>query len=140
MDKSPAEILGDLLIAGNIGVEDAALKVGFMPDAPDALVCMMDTGGQNPNPRWGVDFVMVQALIRGGINDYGAAWIQARKVRDYLLGFESSDVATGDRIDSIIVVGDIATMGNDTKERPLLSINFRVIIEPQDVGANREAL
>lgn len=145
MDKSPAEILGGLLqTAGVVKATPAASewgwKVGFTPDTPSRLVTMMDTGGQNPNPRWGVDFVMVQALVRGDINDYGATWGQARKVRDTLLGFDSADAPTGDRIDSIIVVGDIATLGNDSTQRPILSVNFRVIIEPQDVGANRVAL
>lgn len=139
MTASPAFVAGSLL--GTSIVEGSSgwkLKVGKMPDAPNKVVVMYDTGGQPPNPRWAVDFPMIMASIRGDPNDYGPAWIKAREVRDALLGIDSQDVGS-DRWVSVTCPGDIGFVGYDDAQRPLLSVNFRLIIEPSAVG-NREAL
>ena len=139
---SPAEVAGSLLGSGIVGGATGwSLKVGFLPESPDKIICMMDTGGENPNPRWQVDFVTVQAIVRGDVNGYGAAWTKAREVRDKLLGLDSQTmVGSNDRWVSVICRGDVMTLGSDTKNRPLLSVNFRIIIEPAATEPNREPL
>lgn len=140
---SPAEVAGGLLgnaiVGGTTGWD---LKVGFLPDSGnDQVICMMDTGGENPNPRWQVDFVTIQAIVRGKVNSYGSAWTKAREVRDKLLGLDSQNMSgSNDRWVSVICKGDVMSIGNDTKNRPLLSVNFRIIIEPAAMEPNREPL
>lgn len=138
---SPAEIAGGLLGTSIVGGATGwQLKVGSFPTTPDKIVQMVDTGGQDPNPRWQVDFVTFQAVVRGAKNDYGSAWLKAREVRDKLLGLDSQTLPSGDRWVSVICRGDIAYVGMDMNERPLMSINFRAIIEPIATEANREPL
>ncbi len=140
MGISPADTAGNLLETAGVvkGATGWEIRVGNQVSSPHQLVAMFDTGGQTPNPKWAVDFVMVQALIRGNPNEYGEAWKKAREVRDALLGLESQDI-DGDRWVSITCQGDVGFVGYDDKERPTCSVNFRVIIEPSAVG-NREAL
>lgn len=139
MSASPAEVAGSLLSASVVGGSTGwTLKIGKQVAEPDKTITFYDTGGQSPNPRWAVDFVMVQAMIRGEPNAYGPAWAKAREVRDALLGRDSSTEGT-DRWVSITCPGDVGFVGYDDAQRPMLSVNFRIIIEPSAVG-NREAL
>lgn len=148
MSASPAEVAGGLLVTATLvklanddsftpGV-DWLLKVGKKVPEPDKTITMYDTGGQTPNPKWAVDYPTIQALITGAPNDYGAAWTKAREVRDALLGKDSFN-AGSDRWVSITCPGDVGFIGYDDSQRPMLSVNFRIIIEPAAVG-NREAL
>lgn len=138
---SPAEIAGGLLGTSIVdGTTGWMLKVGALPDRPHKIVQMVDTGGESPNPRWQVDFVTFQAVIRGDINEYGPAWTKAREVRNKLLGLDSQTLPSSDRWVSVICRGDVAFIGNDLSERPMFTINFRAIIEPSATEANREPL
>lgn len=115
-------------------------KIGNMVDSPSQLVVFYDTGGQSPNPAWLVDFSSVMVQVRGAPNDYGAAYTKIRQVRDSLLGIDSQDVGS-DRLVSIICMGDIGFLSYDDAQRPLFSVNFRVIIEPAaDSITQREPL
>lgn len=137
---SPADTAGQLLEAAGVvkGASGFEVKIGKQTSTPDNLVAMYDTGGQTPNPKWAVDFVTIQALVRTGPNEYKEAWEHARKVKDALLGLESVTI-DGDRWVSITMAGDIGFIGYDDKERPTFSANFRIIMEPAVTG-NREAL
>lgn len=138
--SSPAEVAGLHLVTG--GVLEAStgwkLKVGKQTSEPDQLVTMYDTGGLPPNPKWAVDFPTIMAMVRGKPNDYGSAWTKAREVRDSLLGLDSVTIGS-DRWVSITCPGDVGFVGYDDAQRPQLSVNFRLIIEPSVTG-NREAL
>lgn len=137
--SSPAEVagaqLGSLVVGGSTGW---VLKVGKTVAEPDQVIVMYDTGGQAPNPKWAVDFPTIQAMVRGKPNDYGTAWAKAREVRDALLGLDSVTIGS-DRWVSVTCPGDVGFVGYDDSQRPMLSVNFRLIIEPSTVG-NREAL
>jgi hypothetical protein len=129
---SPAFILQSLVpttvVNGSTGWTS---KIGRMLDAPNQLVVFYDSGGQNPNPRWLVDYSMVMVHVRGNTNDYNGAYTKIRQVRDCLLGLDSQDVGA-DRLVSIICMGDIGFLNYDDANRPTFSVNFRVIIEPAD--------
>lgn len=138
---SPALMLSGLVPSSVVGgATNWTLKVGKLVSTPDQLVVFYDTGGQNPNPRWLVDFSHVMVQVRGAASDYGAAYSKIRDVRDCLLGLDSQDVGTN-RLVSITCLGDISFLKYDDKERPLFSLNFRTIIEPPTSSlTNREAL
>lgn len=129
---SPAVMLHGLvpttIINGSTGWVS---KIGNMVDQPAKLVVFYDTGGQPPNPRWLVDFSTVMVQVRGSVNDYNGAYTKIRQVRDSLLGIESQDVGS-DRLVSVVCQGDIGFLSYDDAQRPLFSVNFRVIIEPAD--------
>lgn len=136
---SPAEMLSSLLpntVVG--GATGWTLKLGNLLPDPDQLIVFYDTGGLNPNPKWLVDQVNIQAIVRAGPNGYGDGYTKARAVRDSLLGLEPVTVGD-DRIDGVTCLGDIGFIGYDDRQRPTFSVNFRAIIEPGS-GSNREAL
>lgn len=138
---SPAVMLSGLVPSTVVGGTTGwALKVGKLVSSPDKVVVFYDTGGQNPNPRWLVDFSHVMVQARGAINDYGSTYTKIRDVRDSLLGIDSQDVGS-DRLVSITCLGDITFLKYDDTERPIFSLNFRVIIEPPPSAlTQREAL
>lgn len=139
--SSPALTMSGMLPTSIVGGTTGwTVKVGKLVDNPAQVVCFYDTGGQNPNPAWLLDTVMVQVITRAGPNSYNDGWNQARKIRDFFLGFESADVG-GDRWVSVICQGDTGFIGYDDKERPTFSTNFRIIIEPAtDSITKREPL
>lgn len=104
-------------------------KVGKLVADPDKVAVFYDTGGQNPNPKWLVDFVTVQCIVRADANDYSVGWNKIRQIRDYWLGFESADIG-GERWVSVTCMGDIGFINYDDRDRPTFSVNFRIIIEP----------
>lgn len=137
---SPAETLGEFLPSTIVGGSSGwTLYIGNMVTEPDQVVVMYDSGGQNPNPRWAVDFVTVQAMIRARPNSYAAGWAKAREVRDYLLGLDSQVIGS-DRYVSVICMGDVGFVGYDDGKRPTFSVNYRIIIEPSVTGNNRDPL
>lgn len=138
---SPAVMLHGLVPTTIIdGATGWTSKIGNMVDQPNQLVVFYDTGGQAPNPRWLVDFSMVMVQVRGASNDYNTAYAKIRQVRDSLLGMDSRDVGS-DRLVSIVCMGDIGFLNYDDAQRPLFSVNFRVIIEPaNDSITQREPL
>lgn len=135
---SPAEVAASFFSSEVGGATGWVVKFGKQVPTPDKTITMFDTGGQPPNPKWAVDFVTIQALVRAGPNEYGVCWTKARAVRDALLGIDSVTVGS-DRWVSVVCQGDVGFVGYDDRERPTCSVNFRVIIEPGSVG-NREAL
>lgn len=141
--RSPAEILSTLLPANTLGGSSGWTRyVGNLPGSPDKVAAFMDSGGMNPWPHLLLDFPSIQVQVRGPKDSYGQAYAKARQIRDALLGIESQDVvidAETHRLVSVTVMGDINSLGNDTVDRPMLSVNFRTIWEPPS-GLNREVL
>lgn len=139
---NPIEHIADLLVASAVGARNSQLPwgifVGKRPVSPDSAITLYNSGGKNPNPKWLVDFPSVQALIRGAANAGAATYDKAREVRDVLLGCDSVTI-NGERLVSVTLIGDIATMGFDDNNRQMLAVNFSLIVEPAS-GNNRDPL
>lgn len=138
--SSPAEGAASLLTSAGIATSGWEIKVGRLVDKPDKLIVMMDTPGQNPNPKWLLSYPFIQAIVRGPKDGYGAGWAKAKEVQDVLLGLEPQDV-NGDRWSGVTGVGDISFVRYDDNNRPLFSVNFRLLLEPATSPlTNREPL
>lgn len=138
---SPATSLKDMLISDGVAVLNSGswlVRVGRLVETQDQLITLMDTPGQNPNPKWLVEYPTVQALIRGAIDDYDGGWTKAKAVKDALLG-RDPEVVNGDSYDAITGLGDLSFLMWDQKNRPIFVMNFRLIVEPAS-GTHREAL
>ena len=99
-----------------------------------------DTGGVEPNPKWLLDFPSCQIMVRGNSSGYLDTFREAKAVKDILLGVDSQDINL-DRLVSVTMNGDLGFIGRDEDMRPLFSMNFALIVEPQVVGnSNRSAL
>jgi len=139
---SVLEGVRDLLVAGGVGTFGAttgwSIHIGRMVDRPDTAVVIYPSGGQPANPKWLLDFPSVMVQVRGNANDYASAFAKAEAVKSTLLGLPSQDL-NGDRWVAINLAGDINPLGHDDSQRPLFSLNFRLIIEPAS-GINRQPL
>lgn len=136
----PSDILRSQLTA-HVATSGWQLETGAMPKNPDRVTMLTDTTGLEPNPKWLLDFPTVQVMVRGGVNDYKAAFVEAKAVKDILLGIDSFTTGDGDRLVSVTMNGDLGFIGRDENMRPMWSMNFALIIEPQVVaGTNRLAL
>jgi hypothetical protein len=139
---SPAEILSTLLPVNTVGGTSGWTRyIGNLPGSPDKVAAFMDSGGSNPWPHLALDFPTVQVIVRAQKDSYGQAYAKARQIRDALLGLPSQDVvsqAQTFRLVSVTLLGDINTLGNDSVDRPTISINFRTIWEPPAEGNRQE--
>lgn len=116
--------VGDIVVTNAWGMNISKLLA-----TPDRTIGLFDTGGTNPNPAIRLDFKTLQVQVRGGANDNAVAYQKAQDVKDRLLGIDSQDVL-GDRMVSLTMLGDITFAGRDENDRPIYTLNFRMIIEP----------
>lgn len=139
---SPSKGFADLLVAAGIGAFNAntgwSITVSQLPDRPDSCITFFDIGGISPNPKFLLDQPSVQMMIRGNENGYEAAYAKAIAARNALLGIPAQ-IVNGDRWDGILQVGGLAFVNYDQKKRPMISVNFRVFLEPA-TGTYREPL
>ncbi len=133
MPEFPASVGAKALIAAHAAISGWQIEVGVMPDTPDKIITISDTGGQDPNPKWLIDFPSLQVMVRGNVSGYLDTFVEAKAVKDLLLGVTSQDIS-GDRWVSITQNGDLGFIGRDEDQRPLFTVNFALIIQPQVVA------
>lgn len=134
----------DLLVAANIGAFAAAsgwsINISKEPISPNTTITIFNTAGRPPNPKWLLDYPSLNIRVRGSKGGYVNAEDKAKEVKDVLLGFDSQDI-NGDRWVSVTMPGDLIFIGYDENERPMFSLNFRLIVEPATSAlTNRQAL
>ncbi len=140
MAEFPASQGAKDLLTTHVGSSGWQVEIGAMPKTPDKIIMVSDTGGQDPNPKWLLDFPTIQVMVRGIVSGYLDTFREAKAVKDILLGI-NAQVIQGDRWDGVIQNGDLAFIGRDETMRPLFSVNFAIFLEPQLVGnSNRLAL
>lgn len=120
----------DLIVAAGLGTFKATTGWGVYvskePKEPDTVITVYDTGGFSPNPRFPMDEPTVQVRVRGAPGAYMNAWAKAYKIRDALLGYSNAPLST-----VIFMDGDIFFLEYDDNNRPVLTLNFRVMREPE---------
>lgn len=139
---APSVSIKDMLVSAGVGsYEDnsdptlAPITISMMPDNPDTVLAIYDSGGLPPDPRWLLDFPGIVIQVRA--TDYLDAHNLAYAAKRAILG-KYPGVLNGDRFDSITMIGEITPMGRDSKNRIKLTSNYRLIIEPaQAAGDNR---
>ena len=127
-------------LATHVATSGWEIEVGTLPKSPDRVIMISDTGGLEANPKWLLDFPSVQVMVRGGVNDYLASFREIKAVKDIMLGL-GSKLINLDQWVSVTLGSDVTHIGRDENSRPLFTVNFRLIIEPQLVAnSNRLAL
>lgn len=144
--SSPAIVLKDLIVGAGIGTFAAAtgwaVHVSREPaqasNIPHTVITTYDTGGIPPNPQWLLDEPTCQVRVRGNPNGYVNAFAKALEIKNLLLGLPSQTIGS-DRWVSISMLSDITPIGYTEQQQPLLTMNFKMIIEPA-TGTNRTSL
>jgi hypothetical protein len=138
----PARETYELLTTLAVGTQAGSwpIKIGPPTTTPDELIAVTDAPGRSPNPKWLLDFPAVQIIVRGKNGGYATAYAKAQAVKDAMLGKEAHE-ATGGRWDGVTMMGDINYVGVDENSRPIFSMNFSLIREPNVTPlTNREPL
>jgi hypothetical protein len=139
---TPAEMLKDILVTAGIGTFGGSTGWGIYvskePDNLDTVITLYDSGGEDPNPKWLLNYPSVQIMIRGTENGYQAMFTKAQAVVDALLGYPSTDFAD-QRLVSTRQIGGLGFLGYDEKKRPRITTNWSLITEP-NTGVYREPL
>jgi len=132
----------DVLEVASVGTFGATTGWGIFisrePDTDqDTVITIYNTGGEDPNPRYLLDFPSVQVRVRGDRGGYQAAHTKAVDIRDALLGLPSQ-LLNGDQWVAVNEIGSINQLGYDENDRPLFTLNYGLIIQPA-AGGNRIA-
>lgn len=137
MANSAASDIAYYLDSEGIGTLGQSIFIGNQPESKAICIMLYDVQGQEPNPRFRVEYPSIGAIIRSKPNDYQGAYNLAYTAREALIGqggLEINDM----HYSLITVVGDINFLGYDHKNRPEFSMTFRTIREPAE--GNRLAL
>lgn len=106
------------------------IKRGRLPESgADQVIAIRDTGGPPSNPAFLIDNPTIQILVRGNRQAYDTAYALARSVVDALLGLPAQTVNLT-RYTGIWQSTAITPLGYDDSQKPIFSINFRIVREP----------
>lgn len=134
MANSPAEDIRSLL--DSEGVDDGGtwhLATGLMPESPAKAVATYDTGGPDPNSKWGFDRSEIQVRVRGDRQEYSTTYQKALAIKNLLLGRDNTTIGSTEYF-LFIQVGDIIFLGYDDNYRPSFSLNWRIHRTPDEIG------
>ena len=124
----PAQDIKDILEGASsaVGLEFGEDLFCFkQPDTPDFCTTIYDTGGYAPYSNYRYDRPTIQVRIRGGQNQYREAYAIAENIKEELKNHDG-EIINGTKYIGIWVMSDIFFAGYDTKNRPELTINFRI--------------
>ncbi len=146
MSNPPSQDIAAILAAAGIGTVAAtsgwAIFESRLPDGtnvPDTVIAVIDSpAGRDANPKLALDYPAVQILVRGAKDDYRAAHAKAVAIKDELLGKDPITQANTN-YRGFHMRGDIGLLDYDESDRPLITMNFELNVEPASAG-NRIAI
>lgn len=133
---SPAEGIRDILVAEGVlaGVTGWADRVGGLATSAKN-VSLIDSGGRGGEVKVAIDYPSVQMLLVGAkvAGGYSDAYAKAKEIFDTLQGIDTPN-ATWSGLVSCVAVGQPQWLGRDDQDRPMFSLNFKLITTPENVG------
>jgi len=125
--NSPADDIKDILEAAvsswSFGTN---LFVALEPPSPNEVVSVFDTGGFDPDSNTDLENPTVMVRVRGDRGGYTETYSRARDVKDNLHEL-ANETWNGTRYIGIWQVGDILFIGMDENDRPVFTLNFRIM-------------
>ena len=141
---APAEDVKDILVTAGVGKftgagpTDWQIFVGHEQATPDKCITLYDSGGVDPDPKWRLDYPNVQARVRSAVGDYQGAHSKAVGVQDALLGLTPRTLNSKSYL-GVLMRGGIAFIGRDDMDRPIVTLNFQILLVPAS-GTYRQAV
>jgi len=124
----PSEDIKDILEQSSVGVGTFGtdLFISKEPDSPDSCITIYDTGSTGESQAgYSYDYPTIMIRIRGTRMGYAAAWALAEDVKDALHSL-ANETWNGTRYVGIWCMGEPNSLGYDDKQRPILTLNFRI--------------
>ncbi len=120
--KDIAEMLEDSSVGRTLGTD---LFYSFLPDTPNDAVCVYDDGDtEAPHPMVDLSKPEIQIVVRDV--DYDDAWSTAVTIKDFLHK-KVNHTQNSTRYIFILANSGIMPAGRDSKNRIMLSLNFRTL-------------
>lgn len=133
---SPAEGLRAIMVAEGVieGATGWKGTVGGLTSA-DAQITFIDHGGRGGEVKVAIDYPSVQLIIRGSKaqGGYTAAFAKAKAAFDTLMGIDTPN-ATWAGLVSCVATSQPQWLGRDDQDRPMFSLNFKLITSPESDG------
>jgi hypothetical protein len=128
--NSPAEDVSAILALSSSATgltEGTDLFISREPSSPDVVVTVFDTGGGEPaSTDVKYEFPTVQVRARGtAITGYSGVYSTLDTVKGVLHKFKNQTINSTKYI-GIWASSDIISLGYDSNERPILTLNFRI--------------
>lgn len=102
------------------------LFVGEIPlEVKGRCVCLIDSGGEPPDPHVEYEKPHVQVSVRGDRRDYAGGHSLAQGCRDVLNGVYGYTINSA-RYIGIWCLSDVIYVGPDDGGRPMFTVNFRI--------------
>lgn len=123
-----SEDVRDMLLSSGAALDlvfGTSLHIGSMPDSPNACVSIYDTSGGDPDGNRAYFRPHIQVRVRGAVGGYRAAGMLARTIQEYLKQ-RHNETWNSTTYVGIWGMGDILFVGNDEKNRPIFTANFRL--------------
>lgn len=128
--NAPSIDIQTLLAASSTGLASGTdLFVSLEPDGgniADKIVTVFDTGGLEPATYVTLLSPNIQVRIRGERGEFEEGYALAELVRDTLHAVSNTTVE-GTRYIHIIASTDINFLGYDDNNRPVWTVNFRIM-------------
>lgn len=102
-----------------------ALSVAIEPDAPDNVITLYDTGGEEPDTEQ-LDLFRNTVQVRVRAVKYVDAYEKAKAIRRDLIAAQNVTI-DGVRYMSLVLTTDIASLGETENRRFVVVMNYRVI-------------
>lgn len=128
------EAVGDYVQAQGEGTLGTNVFLGRMPDSPDVCVGLFEYSGSLPEMTFGssgiaIDRPQLQVMCRATRDDYPTARDKAVALRDLLTAVMNTTLGSFSVL-RIEASGSVNPVGPDEKDRPLVSVNFNVMVLP----------
>lgn len=109
--------IGDLVLGTD-------LFVAYLPESSVEVISLFDHAGTMPDPN-NIYNPMIQIMGRGKPNGYLSIWNKMNTVVEAIHALANTTINSTTYI-QFYKLGELAHIGNDEKERPILSCNFMV--------------
>jgi hypothetical protein len=131
---TPAEGLKAICAATPTLFTGWTATVGGTIEANNA-VSFLDTGGRGGEVKVAIDYPSVQVIVVGSSTGggYTAAFNLAKAIYNRLQGIDTPN-ATWANLVSCVAVSEPIWLGRDDASRPRFSVNFRLIVTPENQG------
>lgn len=135
MANTILEAVGNKLATDGLGTLGTNIFLSLMPDTPDVCLTVYEYSGLAPLDTFGasvtvaLDRPSIQVMTRATRNDYVTARDKAVDVRNALAKV-SNVTLSGINVLRIAPTSAINPIALDDKDRPLVVINFSVVVVP----------
>ena len=137
MSVSPAKGIKDIIAAAALAeLNGFTLFVSVLAESTAPAIAFLDQPGSPPETIVGLDYPSVQVLARGTTSSasYEATRAAIDAIYRHLHLLNPATQVQYTELVSCLASTGIAPLGNDDKNRPRFSGNFRLITQPADPG------